>query len=406
MTLHKINVTFLHNMILERKGQEVVAALLCNQLCIIACILKSILVGDIHTVTREGKIVKRYGRILNMGKIGIATDSNSGIDVKEAERLGVMMLPMPFYVDDICCYENVTLSREQFFEKMSSGADVKTSQPSPAAVLELWDQALETFDELVYIPMSSGLSGSYMSAVALAQDEPYEGRVFVVDMGRVSTPMYRSVLDAMELIESGLSGSYMSAVALAQDEPYEGRVFVVDMGRVSTPMYRSVLDAMELIEEGYSAKEIREILESGREDMVIYVAVETLEYLKKGGRISGAAEVLGNLLNIKPVLRFDVGKLDTYKKCRGFHKAKKTMIEAMHQEIEGHFKEAYEAGELYLMAATSTSDEETEKWVEEIKEAFPGMEVLCTPLPLSLCCHIGQGGVGIGCSSRPKRPVK
>lgn len=359
MTLHKINVTFLHNMILERKGQEVVAALLCNQLCIIACILKSILVGDIHTVTREGKIVKRYGRILNMGKIGIATDSNSGIDVKEAERLGVMMLPMPFYVDDICCYENVTLSREQFFEKMSSGADVKTSQPSPAAVLELWDQALETFDELVYIPMSSGLSGSYMSAVALAQDEPYEGRVFVVDMGRVSTPMYRSVLDAMELIE-----------------------------------------------EGYSAKEIREILESGREDMVIYVAVETLEYLKKGGRISGAAEVLGNLLNIKPVLRFDVGKLDTYKKCRGFHKAKKTMIEAMHQEIEGHFKEAYEAGELYLMAATSTSDEETEKWVEEIKEAFPGMEILCTPLPLSLCCHIGQGGVGIGCSSRPKRPVK
>lgn len=291
-----------------------------------------------------------------MKPIGVITDSHSGLTQQQAKELGIFVLPMPFYVDDECCYEDITLSRDAFFEKLKSGANISTSQPSPADVMKLWDEALKEYEQVLYIPISSGLSGSCATAAAMAQEEPYEDRVFVVDNGRVSTPLRRSVLDALELIE-----------------------------------------------EGYSAKEIKEMLEAARDKMVIYVGVETLEHLKRGGRVSPATAALGTVLNIKPVLKFDVGTLDTYQKCRGTKKAKKAMIEAMKNDLETKFKEWYDKGEIYLLAASSASEEDTQEWVKEIKEAFPGMEVMCDKLSLGVCCHIGYGGLGIGCSCRPKR---
>lgn len=291
-----------------------------------------------------------------MNSIGIVTDSHSGISQGEAKEQGIMVLPMPFYFGDDCYYENITLTREEFFQKLDSEASVTTSQPSPEKVMEIWDEALQKYESILYIPISSGLSGSCMTAKALAQEEKYEDKVFVVDNGRVSTPMHRSILDAVELIE-----------------------------------------------EGYSAEEIQTILENARERMVIYVGVETLEYLRKGGRVTSATAALGSVLNIKPILKFDVGVLDTYKKCRGFKKVKKEMIKALQNDLETKFKEEYEAGEVYLLAASSASKEATDQWIQEIQEAFPGMDVMCDDLSLGVSCHIGPGGLGIGCSCRPKR---
>ncbi len=292
-----------------------------------------------------------------MKPIGIITDSHSSISQKMAGELGIIVLPMPFFIGEECFYEDVTLSREDFFRKLDSGAEISTSQPSPAEVMALWDKALMEYESILYFPISSGLSGSCATASALAQDEPYEGRVFVVDNGRVSTPMHRSILDALELIE-----------------------------------------------EGYSAGEIKTIIEASKMDMVIYIGVQTLEHLKKGGRITPSAAALGTILNIKPILKLDVGSLDAFKKCRGFAKAKKTMIEAIRHDLETRFKEAWERGEITLMAASSSSPEDTALWVEEIQEAFPGMEVMCDDLSLGVSCHIGQGGLGIGIAARPKRP--
>jgi DegV family protein with EDD domain len=225
--------------------------------------------------------------------------------------------------------------------------------------MNLWDEALKEYETVLYIPISSGLSGSCATAMALAQDEPYEDRVFVVDNGRVSTPMHRSVLDAWEMAQ-----------------------------------------------EGYTAAEIKQSLEEARARMVIYVGVETLDNLKRGGRISAATASLGTLLNIKPVLRFDVGTLDTYKKCRGFGKARQAMLEAMHHDFETVFKDEYDRGEVYLVAASSADAETTAAWVAEIEDSFPGMKVMCDQLSLGVSCHIGAGGLGIGCSCRPKRPAK
>lgn len=291
-----------------------------------------------------------------MKPIIVTTDSHSCISPKRADELGIRVLPMPFYIEDKCYLENVSLSREQFFEKLISGAEVSTSQPSPSSLFELWDELLLEYEQIVHIPISSGLSGSCEMAQAFSMQEEYRDRVFVVDNGRVSTPLYRSVLDALELID-----------------------------------------------EGYSAYEIKNILEASKENAVIYVAVDDLKYLKRGGRVSATTAAIATALNIKPVLKFDIGTLDTYKKCRGFKNARKTMIEAMKNDFETKFKEYYDRGEINLLAASSASDEVTEDWINEIKEAFPGMEVLCEPLSFGLACHIGPDGLGIACSCRPKR---
>ena len=291
-----------------------------------------------------------------MKPIGLATDSHSGIIPEEAAKLGIKVVPMPFYVEDECFYEEVSITREKFFEYLNGGKKVTTSQPSPEAVMELWREGLKEYEKLIYMPMSSGLSGSCNTAIMLAQDEEFEGRVLVVDNGRVSTPLHRSILDALEMIEEGLS-----------------------------------------------AERIKEVLEESRSQMIIYLGVETLEFLKKGGRVTPATAAIGTLLNIKPVLKFDVGVLESYKKCRGMKKARRDMLEAMKHNLETNFREEYENGDVYMLAASSADEATTQAWVEEIQEFFPGMEVLCDKLSLGLSCHTGEGALGIGCSCRPKR---
>lgn len=291
-----------------------------------------------------------------MKSIGVITDSHGGISQEEAKKLGVKVLPMPFYFEDDCYYEGVSITREEFFAQLRSGKKVSTSQPSPEDVMKIWREGLEEYEQILYIPLSSGLSGSCDTAKMLAGEEEFEGKVFVVDNGRVSTPLHRSILDALELIE-----------------------------------------------EGFLAEQIRDILEAARDKMVIYIAVETLEFLKKGGRITASTAALGTLLNIKPVLKFDVGILETYKKCRGMKKARKEMLEAMKNDLQTTFKEYYDKNEVYLLAASSADKQTTQEWVQEIKDYFPGMEVLCDDLSMGLSCHIGENGLGIGCSCRPRR---
>lgn len=289
-----------------------------------------------------------------MSRIGIVTDSHSGIKPTEAQELGILILPMPFYFGNDCFYENLDITRENFFKRLARGEKVSTSQPSPEQVMRYWDMALEQYDEIIYIPLSSGLSGSCNTAIMLAQDEPYDGRVFVVDNGRVATLLHRSILDAVEMIKEGLS-----------------------------------------------AEEIKNKLENAKENMIIYVAVDNLDRLKAGGRINSTTALVGSLLNIKPILQFSTGMLDVFKKCRGISKARKEMILALKEDLNTKFKSWYDRGEVYIVAATSASEEVTESWVAEIKEAFPGMPVLCDDLSLGLSCHIGQNGLGIGCSCKP-----
>lgn len=291
-----------------------------------------------------------------MGTIGIATDSNSGILPHDAEKMGVMILPMPCLCEDGCYYEGVSITREEFFKRLNNGEKITTSQPSPDELMEFWRDGLKKYDQIVYIPISSGLSGSCNTAMLLAQEDEFEDKVIVVDNGRVATPLRRSILDAFELIE-----------------------------------------------EGYSAEQIKDILEKAKDKMSIYIAVETLEFLKRSGRITPTTAAIANVLNIKPVLSLGVGILDTYKKCRGMKKAKKEMLEAIRNDLESTFKEYYDNNELYLLAATSADEQTTKEWVEEIKEAFPGMDVLCDDLSLVVSGHVGEGALGVGCSCKPKR---
>lgn len=291
-----------------------------------------------------------------MKRVGIVTDSHGGISLLQAGKLGVKVVPMPFYFGDDCYYEGVSISRGEFFERLNNGESVSTSQPSPEAVMEAWREALTEYEKVLYMPISSGLSGSCNTARMLAEEEEFEGKVFVVDNGRVATPMHRSILDALELIE-----------------------------------------------EGFSAEEAKIMLETSGNKMSIYIAVETLEHLKKGGRITPATAAIGTVLNIKPILKLNTGVLETYKKSRGMKKARQEMLEAMKHDFNVTFKEYADKGEIYLMAASSANEATTQEWVEEIKAYFPGMEVLCDDLSLGICCHTGEGALGIGCSCRPRR---
>lgn len=289
-----------------------------------------------------------------MKKTGILTDSHSGITQEEAKKLGIYVLPMPFYINDQCHYEGKDISREEFIELLKNDENVSTSQPSPEAVMNLWDEILKEYEELVYIPISSGLSGSCSTAMAMAQNDDYEGKVFVVDNGRVSTPMKQSVLDAIELLN-----------------------------------------------EGCSAKEIKNRLEDAKGKMGIFVAVDDLKYLKKGGRISSSVALVGGMLKVKPILKFDIGTLDSFKNCRGLIKAKTVMIEEVKRIVTTDYAEDFEKGNVHILAASSADEEETKKWVNEIQETFPGIKVLWDYLPMGITCHIGPGGLGIGYSVRP-----
>ncbi len=293
-----------------------------------------------------------------MKPVGIVTDSHSGISQEEARQLGIYVVPMPFYLKDTCYYEGISMSREEFFVHLEAGEEVHTSQPSPEDVMKTWNHALKTYEQIVYIPMSSGLSGSCNTARMLAGEDEYEGKVFVVDNGRVSALLHRSVLDALELKN-----------------------------------------------EGYSAEQIREMLEASRDDQVIYIAVETLEFLRKGGRINAATAALGAILNIKPILKLQTGLLECHRKCRGMKKARKEMIEMIRHDLEETFADPYRNHEVYLLAAASADDDTSQNWIEEISANFPELDILYDPLTFGLSCHVGPGGLGIGLSCRPKRPV-
>ena len=287
-----------------------------------------------------------------MRKIAIITDSSSGITQQEAAALGVTVLPLMFTVEDKDYEEGVTLSRAEFFRLQSEGAKIFTSQPVPEIILSAWEKALCEYNEILYMPISSDLSGSYQTAVALAEESEYQGRVFVVDHHRIATPLRRAVLDAIDMVT-----------------------------------------------EGWEIERIKAALEQDRGS--VYLAVDTLKHLHQGGRIPAATAVVGTMLNIKPVLKIS-GPIDLHDKVRGMKLARKKLIDSMKKEFETTYRDVLERGELYLMAASSAPEQVTQDWVQEIREAFPGMEVLSDDLSLSICCHTGPNALGIGCARKTK----
>lgn len=286
-----------------------------------------------------------------MERIAIVTDSNSGITQEQAQELGVFVLPMPFYINEELFLEGVNLSQEEFYRKLGEEAQIHTSQPSPADVLELWDKLLADYDTVVHIPMSSGLSASCQTACVLAAE-------------------------------------------------YKGRVQVVNNQRISVTQRQSVLDAIRLAGQGKSGEEIRKSLEENKLEASIYLTVESLKYLKKGGRITPAAAAIGTVLNLKPVLQIQGEKLDAYAKARGKAKAKRIMLDAMKQDFETRFAEEVEKGEIALEAAYAGNPEEAREWKREIEAEFPNMECWMDPLSLSIACHVGPGVLAIACAKK------
>ena len=281
-----------------------------------------------------------------MSKIAIVTDSNSGITQKEGKELGISVIPMPFYINDELYFEDITLTQEEFYQKLDEDADIKTSQPAPGDVLDLWEKLLEDHDEIVHIAMSSGLSSSCATAAMLADD-------------------------------------------------YDGKVQVVDNQRISVTQRQSVEDAMKLAEEGKSAKEIKDILEADKLDSGIFIMVDTLKYLKKGGRVTSAGAAIGTVLGIKPVLQIHGEKLDAFAKTRGVKQAKKKMIAAVRKELEERFPDGDFAKHAYLQSAYTKDKEAALKWKEELMAEFPEMEFHQDPLSLSVACHIGAGALAV-----------
>ena len=281
-----------------------------------------------------------------MSKIAIVTDSNSGITQKEGKELGISVIPMPFYINDELYFEDITLTQEEFYQKLDEDADIKTSQPAPGDVLDLWEKLLEDHDEIVHIAMSSGLSSSCATAAMLADD-------------------------------------------------YDGKVQVVDNQRISVTQRQSVADAMKLAEEGKSAKEIKDILEADKLDSGIFIMVDTLKYLKKGGRVTSAGAAIGTVLGIKPVLQIHGEKLDAFAKTRGIKQAKKKMIAAVRKELEERFPDGDFAKHAYLQSAYTKDKEAALKWKEELMAEFPEMEFHQDPLSLSVACHIGAGALAV-----------
>ena len=286
-----------------------------------------------------------------MSKVAIVTDSNSGITQSEAKEYGVTVMPMPFFINDQTYYEDIDLTQEDFYQKLSEDANISTSMPLVGNVTDTWDALLQEYDEIVHIPMSSGLSGSCETAIMLSQD-------------------------------------------------YDGRVQVVNNQRISVTQRQSVLDAKELAEKGYSAEAIKEILEREKMESSIYIMVDTLYYLKKGGRITPAAAAIGTVLNLKPVLQIQGDKLDAYSKTRGKKQAKRVMLKAMQNDWENRFAEYVKRGEMCLQSAYTGNEEEALEFKKEIEESFPGIEIVQNPLSLSVACHIGHGAIAVACSRR------
>lgn len=285
-----------------------------------------------------------------MSRVVVVTDSNSGITQAEAKELDVVVMPMPFYIDEEMFYEDIDLTQEQFYAKLAEGGDIKTSMPLVGDVTDKWDELLKEYDEIVYIPMSSGLSSSCETAYMLSQD-------------------------------------------------YDGKVQVVNNQRISVTMRQSVLDAKAMADSGKTAEEIKDILEDEKFNSSIYIMVDTLTYLKKGGRITPAAAALGALLKLKPVLQIQGEKLDAFAKARTVKQAKSIMIEAMKSDFQKRF-DSPDGAKMNLEIAYTFDKEAAEAFKAEVQEVFPNNEIVMNPLSLSVSCHIGPGALAIACSKK------
>ena len=286
-----------------------------------------------------------------MSKVAIVTDSNSGITQSQAKDLGINVIPMPFMFGDSdeTYYEDINLTREEFFQRLKEGQTVHTSQPSPVDVLKVWDSVLDNgYDQIVYIPMSSGLSGSCQSAMMLSSD-------------------------------------------------YDGRVQVVNNQRISVTQKRSVLDALALADKGWDASKIKARLEEVKFESSIYIMLDTLLYLKRGGRITPAAAAIGTFLKLKPVLQIKGEKLDAFSKARTVQQGKNTMINAMKSDIDKLYGGLQN---VYLYAVHAQCEDAFEPWYQEVKDAFPGGDIAPDRLSLSISCHIGPGDLAIACSKQ------
>ena len=279
-----------------------------------------------------------------MKKVAVVTDSNAGIRQKEAKELGIFVLPMPFTIDDQTYYEDINLTHEEFFEKQLNGAEIFTSQPVVGNVKELWDQILKDYDEIVHIPMSSGLSGSCQTAMMLAQE-------------------------------------------------YDNRVFVVDSQRISVTQKYDVIDAKRLADQGKSGQEICDILTENKLNASIYITVNTLDYLKKGGRITPAAALLGGMLKIKPILQIQGEKLDSFAKTRTMARGTKIMKEAIAKDIKERFDDDYH--NVHICVAYTYDEAPALELKKELEELYPGENIICDPLSLSVYCHIGPHSLAI-----------
>ena len=280
-------------------------------------------------------------------KIAVVTDSNSGITQIQAKEMGITVLPMPFMIDGETYYEDITLTQEQFYRKLKDNSDISTSQPTPDSIMKMWDELLKEYDQIVHIPMSSGLSGSCSTAMMFAGEDEYEGKVFVVDNRRISVTQYQSVKDAQMLAAMGMDGA-----------------------------------------------QIRKRLEETAADSVIFITVDTLKYLKKGGRITPAAAALGTLLRIKPVLIILGEKLDSFAKARTTKQAKTMMMNAIQKELD---ERLHDSGckDCHLAIAHTDNEEAALEFQKEVKERFPYADVYMAPLSLSIACHIGPGSLAV-----------
>lgn len=288
-----------------------------------------------------------------MKKIAIMTDSNSGITQKEAAGLGISVLPMPFMINDTTYFEDINLTQDRFYEFLENDAVVSTSQPSPDSLIHIFHKLLAEYDEVVHIPMSSGLSGSCQTACMLAQEPEFAGKIFVVNNQRISVTQTQSVLDAMELAK-----------------------------------------------KGYDGAQIKKILEEDKFNSSIYIMLDTLFYLKKGGRITPAAAALGTLLKLKPVLQIQGEKLDAFAKARTKSAGKSMMLQAIKNDIENRFGGFDESAKerVTLHIAYTKDAEEADHWKQEVMEAFPGFRLKMAPLSLSVACHIGPGALALACT--------
>lgn len=287
-----------------------------------------------------------------MAKIAVVTDSNSGLSLEQAKELGAYIVPTPFMINGETFFQEVSLTREEFYNKLAEGADISTSQPSPDSVMSKWDELLKEYDEIVHIPISSGLSTACDTATLLSQD-------------------------------------------------YDGRVQVVNNQRVSVTQRQSVIDAIEMARRGMSAAQIKETMEEDRFNSSIYIMIDTLYYLKKGGRITPAAAALGTLLKLKPVLQIQGEKLDAFAKARTVNQAKTIMINAIKSDIEKRFGGISKDNPIDLAIAHTENEEAAKTLKEELQAVFPDYPIYIDHLSLSVSCHIGPGALAIACSRKP-----